>query len=377
MADQRLIAHLPRAWLLAGFVLLAVVPLVLAINWWAGLIGVVVLCSGFGLLLQVRLGGEPVRGIEPVPGEQETTERDLNDLRALLAAVLPLWEQHVELVEAQTRQATGGLVDKFTQIGIQIRQALDLGGADHGGRVFAVLRGAQVELPQALQRLDETRDQRERFLDEIRELEGFVGELHSMAEDVAKIASQTNLLALNAAIEAARAGESGRGFAVVADEVRKLSSLSGSTGSKITEKVQIMAQSMQAMVAHAENMTEQSRSSTREAEGIVGKVLGELGDGISSLEQRLQTLSASSLEVEHAVNGVLVDLQFQDRVSQIISHVGADMARLGQRLGDSPVPASRDWLRELEASYTTLEQQHVHHGQSPVAAAQQSSVTFF
>ncbi|MDG9922116.1 methyl-accepting chemotaxis protein [Pseudomonas sp. GD04045] len=257
----------------------------------------------------------------------------------------------------------------------QISGALAFGDGQ-GGDVFEVLRRAQVELPRALQALDHTRGERERFLVEIRELGRFVAELHGMAEGVAKIASQTNLLALNAAIEAARAGESGRGFAVVADEVRKLSSMSGETGTKITEKVQVMSNAMQAMVAHAEQMTEHSRNSIQETEGIVGQVLGELGEGVASLEQRLQILQGNSRDVEQTVNGVLVDLQFQDRVSQIISHVTGDIQRLQASLHQEPVPASGEWLRVLESSYTTLEQQRVHSG-SGSASVEQSSVTFF
>nr|WP_283246502.1 methyl-accepting chemotaxis protein [Pseudomonas insulae] len=224
--------------------------------------------------------------------------------------------------------------------------------------------------------LDDTRTERECFLNEIRELSGFVTELHGMAEDVAKIAAQTNLLALNAAIEAARAGESGRGFSVVADEVRKLSTMSGGTGAKITEKVQVMGRSMESMVTRAEQMDTLNQSKLSEAEQIVGNVLGDLASGVAQLEQRLELLQGNSREVEHSINAVLVDLQFQDRVSQIISHVTADMQRLQASLGQGSVPSSREWLQVLEASYTTLEQQRVHSGQSS-SGVQQSSVTFF
>ncbi|WP_414691097.1 methyl-accepting chemotaxis protein, partial [Noviherbaspirillum sp.] len=79
------------------------------------------------------------------------------------------------------------------------------------------------------------------MLDKVRCLEQFVDELKAMADDVKTIAAQTNLLALNAAIEAARAGETGRGFAVVAKEVRNLSTLSGDTGKRIAEKVQVIS----------------------------------------------------------------------------------------------------------------------------------------
>ncbi|MDZ4337975.1 MAG: methyl-accepting chemotaxis protein [Pseudomonas sp.] len=372
----RLFAYVSRPWLVAGVLLLPAACLVLADVWWHGLLAAAVLLLWLWLL--VASPALEQAALEPQVSAQALGEvqSNLTALRELLDAVLPLWMRHIELVNGQTSSATGGLTEKFISMSQQISQALDLGAGEDGGGVFEVLRSAQVELPQAVKMLDDTQGERERFLVEIRELSRFVTELHGMAEDVAKIASQTNLLALNAAIEAARAGEAGRGFSVVADEVRKLSSMSGETGTKITEKVQIMGRSMESMVARAEQMDSNSHDGIEAAERIVGKVLGELGDGVAQLEQRLQTLQGNSREVEQTVNAVLVDLQFQDRVSQIISHISEDMQRLRDSLGEPVVPASRDWLRRLESSYTTLEQQRVHSGQR-AASVEQSSVTFF
>ena len=372
----RLFAYVSRPWLVAGVLLLPAACLVLADVWWHGLLAAAVLLLWLWLL--VASPALEQAALEPQVSAQALGEvqSSLTALRELLDAVLPLWMRHIELVNGQTSSAAGGLTEKFISMSQQISQALDLGAGEDGGGVFEVLRSAQVELPQAVKMLDDTQGERERFLVEIRELSRFVTELHGMAEDVAKIASQTNLLALNAAIEAARAGEAGRGFSVVADEVRKLSSMSGETGTKITEKVQIMGRSMESMVARAEQMDTNSHDGIEAAERIVGKVLGELGDGVAQLEQRLQMLQGNSREVEQTVNAVLVDLQFQDRVSQIISHISEDMQRLRDSLGEPVVPASRDWLRRLESSYTTLEQQRVHSGQR-AASVEQSSVTFF
>ncbi|MDP2748973.1 MAG: methyl-accepting chemotaxis protein [Pseudomonas sp.] len=372
----RLFAYVSRPWLMAGVLLLPAACLVLADVWWHGLLAAAVLLLWLWLL--VASPALEQAALEPQVSALalDEVQSNLTALRELLDAVLPLWMRHIELVNGQTSSATGGLTEKFISMSQQISQALDLGAGEDGGGVFEVLRSAQVELPQAVKMLDDTQGERERFLVEIRELSRFVTELHGMAEDVAKIASQTNLLALNAAIEAARAGEAGRGFSVVADEVRKLSSMSGETGTKITEKVQIMGRSMESMVARAEQMDTNSHDGIEAAERIVGKVLGELGDGVAQLEQRLQMLQGNSREVEQTVNAVLVDLQFQDRVSQIISHISEDMQRLRDSLAEPVVPASRDWLRRLESSYTTLEQQRVHSGQR-ASSVEQSSVTFF
>ena len=158
----------------------------------------------------------------------------------------------------------------------QVSQVLEHGAVGEGGGVFEVLRNAQVELPRAVKMLDDTRSDRQRFLDEIRELSAFVGELNGMAEEVAKIASQTNLLALNAAIEAARAGEQGRGFAVVADEVRTLA--------------------------------KRTQQSTEEIEQMIGKLHGGVGAAVKAMGISHQMASGTvgqSEQVQKALENIL------------------------------------------------------------------------
>nr|WP_268968834.1 methyl-accepting chemotaxis protein [Pseudomonas schmalbachii] len=353
-----------------------IVCLSLAEHWWWGCLAAAAICGWLGAFLHRPAPAELQPGHGLADDRIEQLHSDQLALKSLLERVLPLWGRHLHLVNEQTGSASHGLTEKFLSMSQQMREVLDPGAAQGGMATFDVLRNAQVELPRAVKVLDETRSERERFLCEIRELSGFVTELHGMAEGVAKIASQTNLLALNAAIEAARAGESGRGFAVVADEVRKLSSMSGDTGARITEKVQVMSRSMESLVAGAEQMECLNQGKLQEAENIVGHVLDELAKGIALLDQRLHSLQGTTRDVEHTVNAVLVDLQFQDRVSQITTHVTQDMQRLQDALGSQSIPSSEEWLQALEASYTTLEQQRVHAGQNP-SGVEQSSVTFF
>ena len=100
----------------------------------------------------------------------------------------------------------------------------------------------------------------------------------------------------------------------------------------------------------------------------------ELGQALGHMAQELQH---SSRHVEQAVTQVLVDLQFQDRVSQIVGHVTDDMRRLQDCLQQLEPLDRTAWLRQLESTYTTLEQQHIHGGGSASSAQQSSGVTFF
>jgi methyl-accepting chemotaxis protein len=86
-----------------------------------------------------------------------------------------------------------------------------------------------------------------------------------------------------------------------------------------------------------------------------------------------------------------VALQFQDRISQVLSHVRGDLDKLSQTLDDAeqqlaqgvhPEPLdSAAWLDALTSTYSMPEQYAVHGSEQPAAqaAAPSSSteITFF
>jgi methyl-accepting chemotaxis protein len=226
--------------------------------------------------------------------------------------------------------------------------------------------------------------------DEVQGLDRFIGELQQMAAEVANIAAQTNLLAINAAIEAAHAGEGGRGFAVLAQEVRKLSAMSGDTGRRIADKVGVINAAIVAARESAEAATQREGETVLQSRDAIGAVLNDFRGITDALVTSSEQLKQESIGIKSEVSEALVQLQFQDRVSQIMNHVKANIQGLPEVLQQQRVqfeqqgalqpPRSQALLDALQASYAMAEERELHHGKpAQRAAAPQPAeeVTFF
>lgn len=309
-------------------------------------------------------------------------------------AVLPIWCRHIENSRTQMEEAVADLAGRFSNIVDKLDNALHVSSMDGGGGKGApsmteVFTRSESQLGSVVTSMKSAMSSKHAMLAQIKDLERFTRELRDMAEGVASIAAQTNLLALNAAIEAARAGPAGRGFAVVAQEVRNLSSRSAETGRNISNRVGLISSAILAASQAAEQSSEQEDRSMQSAEGMIDTVLADFRSMTDALVQSSDLLKQESIGIQSEVGQALVQLQFQDRVSQVMAHVRENMELLPSLLRENRVryeahhvlepldPAPL--LHELQKTYAMAEEHAVHSGSkhaAPVAAAA-DEITFF
>lgn len=368
------IAHLSGTLLLSGLLI-----------WLGGgawpfwLVAGALLMQGSWLIFRVTPATEPAV-IEPVEARYPAPP---SNLESFLGKLLPLWNRHIELAKTQTGEAADELSEQFVTMKQELEKTIALSGISGDNSVISLIREAEHELPKVFTALEESQKRRATLLTELHTMTKLVGDLSNMAKDVGDLASQTNLLALNAAIEAARAGESGRGFAVVADEVRKLSTASGETGKRITDQVNSVTQAIQHVIQSATANSSDANRLISDAEKVVRDVLQRLGGNAQELEARLDSMRGISTSVDTTLNQVLVELQFQDRISQILGHIQADADRLCHTLSSGQPVDQAAWIVNLKQTYTTDEQHALHLKQPPPQAvpgktqAQKSEITFF
>jgi methyl-accepting chemotaxis protein len=344
------------------------VLMVAGVSWVGVGVALVLLVSG------VRLG-------KAMTARRRTLQQSIEDYLAgqvrLGQNLVPVWKNHIESSREQMEFAVNALTERFggivDKLDASVRMAAQETSKIEGDHTLvALFERSEQQLGALITVQQSAMNSLQSMLTKVQDMDRFIVELHDMASDVARIAQQTNLLALNAAIEAACAGELGRGFAVVAKEFRILSNQSGETGKRIAEKVNIISAAITDTCAVVRASVVQEDGSLDVANSTIGTVLTEFRSIIDSFAHASQLLKDESVGIQKEVNQALVQMQFQDRLSQIMTQVQKSMDRLPELLQEQEQRYAQGWplqaidaqymLDEMKNSYVMADQHVIHEG---------------
>ncbi len=313
-------------------------------------------------------------------------------VEALGDKLVPVWVSQIESSRSQMESEITNLSNRFSgiveRLGVSINTVSSTSDSSGKSPLMEMLGESERDLTAVTRSLRDISIEKEKMLEGITALLKFTDRLKQMAADVAGIADQTNMLALNAAIEAARAGEAGRGFAVVADEVRKLSMMSKETGSRITETVETIGKAIFNTVDAAQQAAVKEQTTLTGAEESIQNVLDGFRQSSTDLVESSDRLRHENEAIQIDVTESLVSLQFQDRVSQMLSHVRDNIQSLHDEIAKSsatsdtlPAPLNtQTLLANLESSYAMEHEWNVHTGKGNKESAAKTpaaEITFF
>jgi len=323
-----------------------------------------------------------VEVMEVLEGRQPADESPQENVAdAGIVTLLPIWSRQIETSRSQTEQAITALSEKFSAIVARIDGALDAAGGSSIADIASETARSKVDLGAVVDALRAIQQSRNQLVEQIRGLGAYTEELHKMAAEVDQIGFRTNMLALNAAIEAAHAGASGKGFAVVANEVRNLSNSARDVGKQISKKVGLINDLLQRIGDTNEEVAARDDVAVRTSDERIQSVLSRFEASSSALSSSAEHSRLASAAIKDEVCEALVELQFQDRVSQILANVIGSMEEVGREQGQvETIEAAQQLAREqadrMRSAYATKEQKLNHQGVQ-TSTVEQSAVTFF
>jgi methyl-accepting chemotaxis protein len=147
----------------------------------------------------------------------------------------------------------------------------------------------------------------------------------------------------------------------------------------MTDTVAELRRTVEGSLSNISAAMQQEAALLNETEQRVGTVTDAFEQIIERLSQRSDTLQQRTTTVREAIEQMLVEFQFQDRVSQILAQSNQIIERLQsllQTTDAAQLPDLGDWLAQMKQGYTMVEQHQVHQG-GKVQSGGGGDITFF
>jgi methyl-accepting chemotaxis protein len=303
----------------------------------------------------------------------------LVELREAVAArlsVLPVASAQLRDTNRQVEQAVAQVGTSFERMVESARESAnqasrlvgDGGEAADGpaAGVSGLLSASRTTLEGLLIRIVRDSEVCRKLVERMDELERDTGQIVRALEQVDRISFGNAILALNAKIEAAHIGERGQGFELVAQELWMQSQRSGQITGEIRTTILRLAGGAKAAVGEIGGMACADRAHIAALQAQVHEALDRLKHAHQGTQQALADGETRNQALAAEIAAAVQAMQFQDRVSQQITHVvealEAMQAAIAAPLGstDDPHAGAPAAVDLLSRSYTMEGERSVH-----------------
>ncbi len=254
-----------------------------------------------------------------------------DELERLLLTISPILSQHIMVSREHTEQEIVSLTSRFACMVNELQHIVDSADNTLDGQHYhldSVINSSRELLQPVLESLKQIHRVEHDVVNELQKLSGHMGGLDFSATEVRNLTGQINSLALRAANAASLAGEQGQSFTVIVDDMRKLADDSLHIDQRLDNTVTDIIAAVTAALSLSESSTYIDDSTLFQAEVNINQALSHLSQALTHYRDDIEALRNNAEQIRGEINNVLVALQFQDRVSQILTQVENNLLNL-------------------------------------------------
>jgi len=280
----------------------------------------------------------------------------------------------IQQVEHSVSDVCGAFDGMVTRARESVASTSRLIGSEQGSGIRALLEASRHSLVQLQQQIASSQQISAQAMEHMRQMDATAQLIVKALGEIDRISFGSSLVALNAKVEAARLGDQGGTFGVVADEIaaqaRRSEEITRNVVEEMTElraKVASASGSLNEMASLSVGTLEASRAELETALDDLTRTHGEM-------EATLAASAKGSQQLADEIARCVISLQFQDRVSQRLSHVADELAEMRKTVHvpleylakDTPVlgEARRQEVEERLRSRSTMQAERALLGAS-------------
>ncbi|MGZ5623435.1 MAG: methyl-accepting chemotaxis protein [Methylobacter sp.] len=305
-----------------------------------------------------------------------------SELERLLLTISPILSQQVIASREHTEQEIISLANRFSTMVNGLQQIVDSTGntldEQQHYQLDKVIDNSRDLLKPVLESLTHIQQVEHDAIDELKNLSSHVSGLNAIAAEVSDLTAQITLLALSATREASLAGE--QGFIIVADRVHKLAENASRIDNRLTLTVNHVATDLEAALKISESSVQIDDSTLSQAEANINRTLLLLTRTLARYRGDVEALRNNAEQIRNEINNVLVALQFQDRVSQILTQVENNLLNLQKTIENiQQQGSSRDSsMLQVDEAVEYIEENYKSVSSKPNNTAENANdLTFF
>jgi len=289
------------------------------------------------------------------------------ELERLLLTVSPILSQQVMVSREHTEQEIISLANRFANMINGLQQIVDSTdntlGEQRNYHFDNVINNSRDLLKPVLGSLIRFQKVEHDVNAELSKLSGYMNGLSSVAAEVRGLAEQINLLALSAANEASLAAGGQQSSTLVADSAHKLADDASQIAKQLILKVDDVAAAVDAALNTSKKSLQVDDLTLHQAELNINQTLSLLSLTLTHYRDDVEVLRNNAEQIRDEINNVLVALQFQDRVSQILTQVENNLLNLQKTIEriqqqgsnrDSNMLRVDEAVEHIEENYKTV-----------------------